>query len=183
MPILHLIFLIFALFLVLWVSDLFFTISCIKKVGKNVEINPFIRLVMSTRSRFIWLFKFLEILVFSYLIWYVSNLNEELGFSLLLGVISVYSLVVLMGLKVFIDLTGKSTPVVLLFFVICVSLLLFIQLNHLEYRNKTTVSNALSECNSNYANCYTSCNSNSTTSYEDRQQLTNSLNLTINQVI
>lgn len=157
MPILPLIALTFAVFIILWIADLYFTTRSVKEIGKNVEMNPFLRLVMSIRGKFIWPFKVLEIGIFSYILWRVSTLNEEMTFSVLLGVILVYSVVVAMGLKVFIDVTERSMPVAMLFFALSLSLLLFIHLNHLEYQNKTSVSTALSECSSKYIDLYVAC--------------------------
>jgi hypothetical protein len=164
-------------------ADLYFTIQTINRLGKAVEMNPLVRYVVGIRTRFIWPFKFLEITLFSYLIWRISNLNEELSFSTLLGVIFVYSLVVLMGLKVFIDLTGKSLPVIVLFFALSLLLILFIQLNHVEYRNKVAVSNALSECGSNYSDCLAFCKSSTNSTIENREPIEYNLNLTIPRVI
>jgi len=127
-------------------------------------MNPLLRGVMKIRAKFIWPFKVLEIGIFSYLLWRISILNEEMTFSVLLGLILFYSLVVVAGLKVFIDVTERSTPVAMLFFALSLSLLLFIHLNHLEYQNKASVSNAFSECSSKYADLYAICKTNTNVS-------------------
>ena len=179
MPIIPLITLTFAVFLILWISDLYFTTRSIKKIGKGVEMNPLLRGIIGIRAKFIWPFKILEVSIFSYILWRISTLNEEITFSVLLGLILVYSLVVVAGLKVFIDATRRSTPVLMLFMGILLSLLLFIHLNHVEYQNKIAVSNALSECSSRYANLYVACKVNFSSTINSSEYEKYKLNLSI----
>lgn len=179
MPIFTLIALTFALFLTLWMADLFFTTRSVSKLGVGVELNPYIRFIMSIRGKYIWPFKALEIILFSYVIWATASFDEEVSFSVLLGVIFVYCFVVAMGLKVFIDLTGKSAPVAFLFFCLSILLLLFIYSNHLEYLNKMAVYNALSGCGSAYNELYFACIGNGTSNQSDIPVQKYHLNLTI----
>ena len=164
MPILQLIALTFAVFLIMWVADLYFTTRSVKEIGRGVEMNPLLRGILKIRAKFIWPFKIFEIGIFSYILWQISILNEGITFSVLLSLILVYSLVVFAGLKVFIDATGRSTPVVMLFFALSLSLLLFIHLNHQEYQNKSSVSSAFSDCSSKYAELYALCKTNANVS-------------------
>lgn len=162
MPLFTLITLTFVVFLILWTSDLYFTTRSVREIGRDIEINPIIRFILRTRGRFIWPFKIAEIIIFSYLIWRLSFLNEEVTFSILMGGILFYSLVIVAGVKVFIEATKRSIPVVLIFLGICLSLFLFISLTYTEYQNKALISNALSDCNSKYALLYVQCTKNVT---------------------
>ncbi len=179
MPILPLIALTFAVFLILWIADLYFTTRSVKVIGKGIEINPLLRLVMGIRWRFIWPFKIVEISIVSYLLWQIFLLNEEITFSILMGLLLIYSLVVSAGAKVFIDATQRSMPVVMVFIGILLSLLLFIDLNHAEYQNKSAVFNALSECSSKYANLYVLCTTNTTVKESASEFQRYNLSLTI----
>ena len=179
MPILNLIILTFALFITLWMADLFFTTRSVSKLGVGVELNPVLRFIMSVRGKYIWPFKALEIILFSYVIWKTASFDEEVSFSVLLGVIFVYCFVVAMGLKVYIDLTGKSAPVAFLFFCLSILLLLFIYSNHLEYQNKIALYNALSGCGSAYNDLYFECVGNKTSNQTPIPVQRYHLNLTI----
>ena len=157
MTMLPLIALTYAVFLLMWLSDLYFTIKTVKVVGEVAEVNPIIKLVLKTRGRFIWLFKVIELGVFSYLIYNLSLLDEGRAFHILLLVAFIYSLVIAAGIKVYIDVVGGSGAVVFLFFCLIVCLLLFIYLNHWEYQNRVNAVSSLTECNSNYARLYVNC--------------------------
>ena len=134
-----LIILTFAVFLVLWIADLFFTSKVTKLLGEKVEVNPLLRFVIGIRGRFLHLFKVAEILIFTYLLWQVSLLNEEMAFSILLGIILLYSFVVLAGMKIYIDAKLGSTSIIVLHMSIIALLIVFIYLNNIEYQNKVSI--------------------------------------------
>ena len=47
----------FGVFLLFWLGDLYLTLKSVKHLGKHLEINPFIRLILKGRGRLIYLLK------------------------------------------------------------------------------------------------------------------------------
>ena len=159
----------YIVFLVLWIADIYFTYKGVSKLGNSVEVNPLLRGIMNFRRRFLGIFKIAEISLFSYLIWQLSILDDNMVFNLLLVVILVYSLVVAAGIKVYIDAVGNSMPVVIFLFLICVIMVLFMFVAREEHISKSAVVDSLIDCNDAYANIYYGCNlsnsGDSTTNY------------------
>jgi len=179
MPIQTLIALTFIAFLCLWLADLFFTSRVTKILGKGVEVNPMLSFIIGIRGRFLPLFKIVEISIFSFLLWQVVLLNEKMAFSILLAIIFVYSLAVLAGLKIYIDTIQNSAPVVMLFLLMMILIMVFIYLSYIEYQNKVSIYNALSECSSRYSELYYEYSSKTSNSSNFSSSLEFDFNLTI----
>jgi len=145
----------YGVFLVFWLADIYFTYTGVKRLGVSVEVNPLLHSLMKIRRKFLGLFKLIEITLFSYLVWQLSQLDEELLFNILMGVILFYSLIVAAGIKVYVEVSDCSTPVVLFFLVVSLVLVLLIYLNHMEYVNRGILADSLNDCGKKYASLYT----------------------------
>ena len=154
---LTLILLTFLVFVVLWVSDLYLTLKVVKKVGVKAEANPLLRKVLSFRGRFSWAFKGIELLLFLYLIYYLSTFGT-LPFYILLGYIFFYAILVANNSRVYFQVTKKSSPAFrYTFLIISLLLIMFIYLNFLFYSGLTLTFDELRTCQSEYKNVYREC--------------------------
>ncbi len=155
--------LMFSIFIVLWISDLYFTVKSTEKTGNEIEVNPIMGTLLRLRGRFLWFFKLAELIVFSFLIWILSSANAETAFNIFLGLIFLYSILVAQGINIYIKAVGNAFPVALVFFAVCVIAILFIKINYDTFLNSILMSNALQTCNSEYASIYGNCSNNSAT--------------------
>jgi len=181
---LYLILLTFFVFVIFWLGDLVLTIKVAKYLGHEVEINPIIRYVLKTRGKFIYLFKIAELGAFLYLIWYLSTFEGKTPFYILLVFILFYSLLVANNSNVYYKATQRESVVFKFVYIgLVLSILFFIYLNYLLYRDLETSFNALGTANSKYAELYSKIevqNKSSTTEIPtDFAHLLDELNLSI----
>ena len=144
-------------FILLWLSDIFFTVKSVGKLGNKVEMNPLMRFFLKTRRRFLWVFKILELSAFLALIYFLSYFDAEQSFYVLLAIIFIYSLVVSQGMYVYLASGGNPRAVVIVFFLLCLIGLLFVNLNYSTFNNTGKISDALTSCNLNYNELYHNC--------------------------
>jgi len=155
---LTLILLTFIVFFVLWMGDMLLTLKVIKKVGTKAEVNPIIRKIVSFRGKFIWLFKFIEITLFLYLIYYIQTFSGKTAFYILLGYIFFYSLLVANNSKVYFQVTQQESRIFrYMFLIISVLLIMFIYLNFLLYSGLTLTYSEFGKCQSKYKSLYWEC--------------------------
>ena len=155
---LTLILLTFIVFFVLWMGDMLLTLKVIKKVGTKAEVNPIIRKIVSFRGKFIWLFKFIEITLFLYLIYYIQTFSGKTAFYILLGYIFFYSLLVANNSKVYFQVTQQESRIFrYMFLIISVLLTMFIYLNFLLYSGLTLTYSEFGKCQSKYKSLYWEC--------------------------
>ena len=156
---LYLVLLTLGVFLLFWLGDLYITLKAVKKSDKNIEINPLLRCIFNYRRRFVYLFKIVEILVFSYLIYYITELGSNISFNILLTFIFIYSLFVVNNAHVYYKITNQeSSAFKLIFITLTLFVILFIYLNNLLYSDLSITYNAISECNTKYYDLYNVCN-------------------------
>jgi len=147
----------FLTLVVFWLGDLYLTKETTKRVGSLAEMNPALRAILKLRRKFIWTFKGTEIIIFSYLLFKLSQLDEVKTFSVLLLAILYYILVVSTGIIAYIKAVGYSTPIVALFITISLLMLIFMSMSYKEYQNRVTISNELMDCSSRYSYLYATC--------------------------
>lgn len=148
----------FLVFFVLWLGDLILTRKVVKKVGTHAEVNPLMRKILSFRGRFIWVFKFIEIVLFLYLIYYIQTFSGQRSFYILLGYILFYSLLVTNNSRVYFQVTKQASGTFRwIFMIISVLLIMFIYLNFMIYSGLTLTYSTLGSCQSDYKNLYWEC--------------------------
>ena len=141
-----------------WLGDLYLTVKTIKHLGNKVELNPIIKFITRERGRLIYLFKPIELIVFLYLIWFLSTYEGIVPFYILLFFILFYSLLVVNNAHVYFKATGKESVAFKVIFVgLMIAVLLFIYLNYLLYMDLNTSFTALSKSNNNYNELYRQC--------------------------
>lgn len=151
----YLILLTFFVFAIFWLGDLLLTLKVVKHLGHEVEINPIIRFVLRGRGKFIYYFKVLELAAFLYLIWYLSSFEGKMPFYILLFYILFYSLLVVNNAHVYFKATHEESLIFKFIYVgLVLSILFFIYLNYLLYRDLQTAFDALGTANSRYADLY-----------------------------
>lgn len=181
---LYLILLVLLVFSIFWLGDLALTLKVVKHLGHEVEINPIMRLVLRGRGRFIYLFKAAELATFLYLIWYLSSFEGKIPFYILLVYILFYSLLVANNAHVYYQATHKESLIFKFIYLgLVLSILFFIYLNYMLYRDLDTSFNALGIANSKYADLYSKLEiQNKSTESElpkDFTQMLDELNLSI----
>ena len=157
MFILPLIVYVFVVFLVLWTADFYLTFKCVKKLGKEIELNPIIKLLFRVRGSRLFVYKLFEIVIFSGLTYYVSLQSGPYMLSILYGLIFVYSLIVAQGLHVFNQAYSNIKPALVLFVFLVLYLIFCINLNFSLFYNTMQLSTALGKCNSEYVAVYSEC--------------------------
>lgn len=180
----YLILLTFFVFAIFWLGDLVLTLKVVKHLGHEVEINPIIRLLLRARGKFIYPFKIVELGAFLYLIWYLSTFEGKTPFYILLVFILFYSLLVANNAHVYYKATVKESIVFKVVYLgLVLSILFFIYLNYLLYKDLETSYNALGDANSKYAELHSKIEiQNRTTGNDipkDFAQLLDELNLSI----
>lgn len=181
---LPLIILTFLVFVTLWTGDFYLTIKSFRKSKNILEINPLLMLLLRFRSRYVFLFKIVEIVIFFYLIYYLTLLQQTAQLFILLAYIVLYGILVANNSHIYFKATGKPSfaiNIILIFLSAFVSLFIF--LNFLLYSNLTTSYGVLSQCKDSFNNLYWQCQQqNATPSVNLPSELENvlkSLNLTI----
>ena len=146
-----LILLTFLVFFILWLADFYITVKIVNKKGRKVEANPLMRLYL-IRGRFVWVFKIAEILIFFYLLSFLTiTANSVMPFYTLLAYIFIYTILVANNSKVYFDITGKQSNVLhYVFIVMSILLIFFIYMNYLMYSGLTLSYNTLMDCQSEY---------------------------------
>lgn len=180
----YLILLTFLVFIIFWLGDFIITLKVVKHLGHEVEINPIIRFLLRTRGKFIYLFKILELGAFFYLIWYLTRFEGKTPFYILLGYILFYSLLVVNNAHVFYKATQKESLIFKFVYLgLVLSILFFIYLNYLLYRDLEISFNALGAANNKYSELYAKYEIQNATSGSDMPkgftQLLDDLNLSI----
>lgn len=168
---LYLILITFGVFLLFWLGDLYLTLKIVKRLGRDVEMNPIMRWVLSGRGRLIYIFKPLELLAFLYLIWVLNKFEGLVSFNILLMFILVYALLVVNNAHVFYKVTNKeSTAFKIVFVGLTVATLLFIYLNYLLYADLGVSYNALTQSNDKYTQLYWQCQENNSAILKNESQ-------------
>lgn len=154
---LYLLIITFAVFLIFWLGDLYLTLKTVKQVGEHLEINPVIRFILKKRGKLIYIFKPLELIIFSYLLWFLST-EGTISFSILLVFIFAYALLVVNNAHVFYKITKKeSNAFKIIFIAITIALLLFIYLNQMLYSDLRITYNALTNSQEEYNQLMEQC--------------------------
>lgn len=157
----QLILIVFGVFLLFWLGDLYLTIKTTKHLGNKVEINPIIKFILRGRGRFIYLFKAIELGIFLYLIWFLTSFEGVIPFYILLFFIFFYSMLVVNNAHVYYKVTKKESIAFKIIFIgLVIAMLLFIYLNYLLYMDLNTSYNALAESNNHYNDLYRQCQQN-----------------------
>lgn len=155
---LYLILITFGVFVIFWLGDLVITVKTIKHAGHEIEANPLLRFLFKFRSRYIYIFKLLELGIFLYLIWFMTTFEDTLPFYILLGYILFYSLLVVNNAHIYYKVTEKESGTFKAVYVgLIFAMLLFIYLNYLLYQDLGTAFNAIGKCNDEYAGLYAQC--------------------------
>lgn len=147
----------------MWLGDFYLTIKTVKKIGPKAEINPIMRSVLGFRGKHVYLFKIVELGLFLYLIYFLSNFNGVVPFYTLLGYILFYSLLVANNSHVLFKVTKEETLTLNYIFVgVTICTILFIYLNYLMFADLLTTYTAISQCHISYNQLYQTCNQNTT---------------------
>lgn len=152
-----------AIFLTLWIADLYFTVKSVSKLGEKIEVNPIIRSMLKLKGKHIWAYKVVEIGIFGicayvlYFRWIESFKEAQSILFVLFGLIFIYALLVAQGLNVYSQIyrRNKAGAILLLLFVFYT--LFFVNLNYNLFSNNVSLSNELSSCNKEYVNVYSEC--------------------------
>jgi len=146
-----------AFFLLLWLSDLFFTLKCTEKKGWGLEANPFMKMLLKTRRAHLYIYKALEVLIFFALIWLVSFQNADYAVITLLAATGVYSLVVANGMAIYLRIYRSVTVPAVLFFLVCLSVLFFAYLAYTTFASNASLFMTCSKCCDDYAALKATC--------------------------
>jgi len=178
----QLILIVFGVFLLFWLGDLYLTIKTTKRLGNKIEINPIIRFILRGRGKFVYLFKAIELVIFLYLIWFLASFEGVIPFYILLFFIFFYSLLVVNNAHIYFKVTKQESIAFKIIFIgLVIAMLLFIYLNYLLYLDLNTSYNALKESNNQYTNLYIQCQNNSPSAPMPKNisDITSGLNLPI----
>lgn len=180
-----LILLTFLVFISFWLGDFYLTLKTAKRIGVEVELNPLMRLFLRFRGRYIWILKLGELILFFYLIYYLTSFDNLIPFYTLLGYVVLYGLLVANNSKIYYEVTGEQSPVILYLFVgVTIFIALFIYLNYVLYSDLTNSYNILISCKSSFNTLYQVCQQNNTAVKPilppDLENVLKSLNFTIN---
>ncbi len=165
-------------FLVLWLSDLFFTLKCTEKKGWALEANPIMRALLKARRAHLYIYKALEIVCFIALIWLVSFQNADYSVIFLLAATGVYSLVVANGMAIYMRISKSFTVPSVLFFFACLSVLFFAYLAYTTFANSAGLFTSCSQCCEQYAALKANC-SNAPLSVGTNRSENYDLNITV----
>jgi len=144
-------------FVLLWASDLFFTLKCTEKKGWVLEANPIMRALLKARRAHLYIYKTLEIVCFIALIWVVSFQNADYSVISLLTAIGVYSFVVANGMAIYMRISRNSIIPSILFFLVCLSVLFFAYLAYTTFVSNANLFTSCSKCCDDYAALKASC--------------------------
>ena len=167
---LYLVLITFGIFVLFWLGDLYLTLKTVKYIDKQIEINPIIRGMLSGRGKLIYLVKPLELGIFLYLLWFLTNFQDVIPFYILLIFIFVYALLVVNNAHVYYLATKKESGAFkVVFMSMLIAMLLFIFLNYALYQDLGVAYSAIDEANNNYNNLYAQCLNNTTVSFPTPQ--------------
>jgi hypothetical protein len=145
----------FGVFLIFWLGDFYLTIKTTKFLNNNIEMNPVIKFLLKGRGKFIYLFKFLELMIFLYLLWFLNRFSGETSFKILLFFILIYSLLVINNSHIYYKVTKKETIALrVIFLCLVLAVLLFMYLNYMLYLDLGTAYDALDTSNEKYNQLY-----------------------------
>jgi|GEM_PF-1553467 len=144
-------------FLLLWLSDIFFTLKSTEKMGWDLEANPIMRALLKTRRAHLFIFKALEILCFLALVYLVSFRNADYAVITLLAATGVYSLVVANGMAIYLRIAKNPLIPSVLLFLICASALFFAYLAYTAFSNGASLFSSCSQCCEDYAALKANC--------------------------
>ena len=167
----------FVLFLVFWVADIFFTLKTVGKVGNEVELNPIMSLLLKVRRRYLFLFKIAEIAVFTGLMLGFVAVDTHTALYVLFALTLAYSLIVAQGIRVYLNASGNPFPVSMLFLVVVLIAVFTIYVSYLSFVDTISISDALQKCNTEYIGAYRTCVANATGTVEPPKHF--DINLTI----
>jgi len=148
-------------FLILWLADVFFTIKSTQKKGWELEANPIMRFMLKLRRSYLIIFKIIEIGCFFALTYLISFQDADYAVTSLLIAIGVYSIVVSNGMNIYLKVTRDALPVVIVFFLICLSVLYLAHLNYTTFSSDVMLFQTCSECCTNYAVLKADCGQSS----------------------
>ena len=155
---LYLVLIMFGVFVLFWLGDLYLTLKTVKHLDKHVEVNPIIKGILSGRGRWIYFIKPLEIGAFLYLIWFLTNFQGVMPFYILLVFIFIYAMLVVNNAHVYYLATRKESIAFKAVFVgMLIAMLLFIFLNYALYQNLGVSYKATDEANNKYNDLYAQC--------------------------
>jgi len=155
-------------FLLLWLSDLFFTLKCTEKKGWQLEANPIMKLLLKAKRAHLYIYKTLEIVVFIALICLVSFQNADYAVFVLLVATGVYSFVVANGMVIFLHVHKNYTIPSALFFLVCLSVLFFAYLAYTTFANSANLFTSCSKCCDDYAALKASCTNGNTPASQNK---------------
>ena len=144
-------------FLILWLSDLFFTLKCTEKKGAELEANPLMRALLKARGAHLYVFKSLEFLCFTTLIWLVSFQNAGYAVISLIVATGVYSLVVANGMAFYMNISKNSNIPSIVFALVCIAALFFAYLAYTAFVDGASLFASCSKCCDDYAALKADC--------------------------
>jgi hypothetical protein len=153
--VLPLVILALVIYVSLWLSDIHLTLKTVGKSGHGLEGNPIMRRLLGMRRRYLWSFKALEMGVFLYLIFYLTNFADG-SFVLipLLVYMVVYAIIFANNSKITFLETGKDSSITYMMVVLLtVALVMLIYLNYNMYQDLSVSYNKLLECKSSLTAC------------------------------
>lgn len=164
----------FGVFFLLWVGDFYLTIKVVKTVGSGIEMNPIIRKLFNLRRRYVLLFKSMEIGIFLYLIYFLTNIGNTIPFYILLAYIFFYAILVANNSRLYYQANKKESIFLKYVFLgLTLFLILFIYLNYLFYSDMLIAYNTILNCQTTYSDLYSACKkSNNTTNVSATDYLT-----------
>jgi len=144
-------------FLILWVADLFFTLKSTEKKGRELEVNPLMRMLLKERRAHLYIYKALEIICFFALIYLISFQNADYAVIILLVATGVYAFVVSNGMAIYLEIARKPAVASRLLFLVCLAVLFFAYLAYEIFVNGNSLFNSCSKCCDDYAALKASC--------------------------
>lgn len=180
--VLYLILITFGVFIVFWLGDLYLTLKTVKRLGKEIELNPIIKFILRGRGRLIYAIKPIELCAFLYLLWFLTTFEGAIPFYILVLFIFLYSLIVVNNAHVYYIVTKKESFAFKLVFIgATIALLLFLYLNFVLYSDLTVSYNALAKSNDKYSQLLSQCTIKDTPLEKSTKENTvaTNLNLTV----
>lgn len=147
----------FLIFVFFWIVDIHITRKVIRKVGKEIELNPIARFLIGGSER-LWFFKAIFFFLTFFATFYLTWLEVKLPLYVILGYILIYSLVITSNSSIYFRVTGReSLAFKILFILVSFSLVGFIYLNFFLYNAVKLVFSSYSACRLKYGSLLYEC--------------------------
>lgn len=146
-----------AVFLTLWVADIYFTTKVTARLGSAVEINPLIKFILQKKGKYLAIFKIVEITLFGAGAYLVVVQEGQLLLYALFMLIILYAILVAQGISIYSQIYKKSMPGVILFVLFVAYTLFFIDLTYAMFSNNAALSRGITNCNNEYVKVYSAC--------------------------